>query len=152
NGQTVDLNMKKGFACISREWHAGDTVEVLLPMAIRRVVAHEKVITNVGRTALERGPIVFCAEGVDHENNVLNLILSDETSLNAEFEADLLNGVMTVTGQALADGQKIPFKSIPYYAWNHRGVGEMAVWFPRTEKALQEKVDEKVIEKGGERQ
>jgi hypothetical protein len=107
-------------------------------------VADERVAADRGRTALERGPIVYCAEGVDNAGRVSNLILSDEAPLQAEPRPDLLSNVTVLIGQARAlsrgeDGtvvnQGLPFTAIPYYAWAHRKVGEMAVWLPRTESA-----------------
>jgi DUF1680 family protein len=146
NGQSVPLDIRKGYAVLSREWKKGDRVELALPMPVRRVEAHEAVKDDKGRVALERGPIVFCAEFADNKNGqVLNLVLEDNIPLKAEFQPDLLNGVMTIKGQAevvrrTLDGKIEPvettlFKAIPYYAWAHRGVGPMTVWLAREPQA-----------------
>ncbi|MGA2616897.1 MAG: beta-L-arabinofuranosidase domain-containing protein [Thermoguttaceae bacterium] len=145
NGRTVPLDMQSGFALVRRIWKAGDTIELALPMPIRRVVAHEAVAQDSGRVALERGPIVYCLEGVDHGGHVHNLVLSDETKLAAEHRDDLLGGITVLTGEAKAmqgipEGQvshaPVRITAVPYYAWNYRGPGEMAVWIARApEKA-----------------
>jgi len=146
NGKNVPLDIQKGYAVLSREWKSGDTIELALPMPVRRVAAHEAVKDNKGRVALERGPIVFCAEFADNKDGqVLNLVLEDGTPLKAEFQSDLLNGVMTVKGQTQVvrrtlDGkvepaETVPFKAIPYYAWAHRGRGPMTVWVAREPRA-----------------
>ena len=146
NGQAVALEMAKGFARIERQWQKGDTVDLDLPMPVRRVVAHEKVLDNKGRVAVERGPLVFCAEGVDHgPEGVLPLMLPDEAPLAAEFRGDLLGGVAVVCGQArltrlTKDGSVEPageqaLRLIPYYARAHRQPSQMTVWLARTPEA-----------------
>ncbi|HNT89491.1 MAG TPA: glycoside hydrolase family 127 protein, partial [Candidatus Hydrogenedentes bacterium] len=135
------IEISNGFAQLARLWRAGDVVELALPMPVRRVLCHDAVEANQGRVAIERGPVVFCAEGIDHGGRILNFAIPDDAPLEAHYRGDLLNGVMTVTGDVLAvhraeDGgieqQRQAFTAIPYYAWAHRGVGEMAVWFPRS--------------------
>lgn len=142
-GEPVPLTNEKEFVRIHRTWNRGDSIVLSLPMPIRRVKSHENVKDNLGRIALERGPIVYCAEWVDNQGSVSNLVLDDAMGLNAEWRGDLLKGVTVITGTAMAlkmseDG-KTPVKTgqdfvaIPYYAWAHRGEGEMAVWLPRQE-------------------
>jgi len=136
NGEDQTLNLKNGFATINRTWKNGDIIELNLPMPVRKVVAHEKVKEDVGKISLERGPIVYCAEGVDNEGHVLNLLLSKDAEMQVEKREDLLNGVNILTGKVVGlsgskNGEKKEQKLtlIPYYAWAHRGQGEMAVWF-----------------------
>jgi len=139
NGLLVPIRLERGFAVIAREWSAGDTVDLHLPMPVRRVVAHEAVKADEGRVAVERGPLVYAAEFVDNGGLVSNLVLDDQAPLAAEWRPDLLNGVMTVTGKATAlrmrNGSAVAepglLTLIPYYAWAHRGKGEMAVWLAR---------------------
>ncbi len=138
NGKTAGLDLDKGFARIRRSWKPGDVVKLNLPMPIRRVLCHQKVTDNRGKVALERGPIVYCAEGVDNGGQVFNLILSDDAALETRWEKDLLGGVMAIRGEVPAvnrskDGWPIAtarqaFVAIPYYAWAHRGENPMAVW------------------------
>jgi DUF1680 family protein len=143
NGQPVPLTLEKGYARVGRRWKSGDVVELGLPMPIRRVVAHPSVEADQGRVALQRGPLVYAAEGADHpEGKVRNLLLPDEAKLGTEFRPGLLGGVQVVTGRAvalaydaegrLARGDQ-EFTAIPYYAWANRGPGEMAVWIPNRE-------------------
>jgi hypothetical protein len=143
NGEAVDLEPQKGFARITRRWRKGDVVELRLPMPVRRVLAHEKVLDDQGRVALERGPIVYCAEGVDNpDGHVLNLVLPDDSRLSAEYRADMLNGIAVIRGKAHVvkrrlDGtpelldEAVDLTAIPYYAWCHRGRSQMAVWLAR---------------------
>jgi DUF1680 family protein len=140
NGKAVAINLEKGYARVARVWKKGDVIELGLPMPVRRVVADEAVKDDAGKVALERGPLVYCAEWPDNGGRALNLVLPDGGPLAAEFRPDLLNGVAVITGVALAAAEgtaggttarKQPFLAIPYYAWAHRGPGEMAVWLPR---------------------
>ena len=143
NGNSVNLNMDKGFARIRRKWKKGDIIELNLPMPIRRVLCHENVEDNRGKVALERGPIVYCAEWPDNGGHVRNLVLPDDVMLTTETCSDLLNGVTVIRGMVfgLHNGEngktvrkeKQEFAAIPYYAWAHRGKGEMAVWLARNE-------------------
>ena len=133
NGEVwMDRTLDRGYLRIHRQWRAGDTVELELPLSIRRVYADEQVEADRGRVALMRGPLVYCLEGVDHEASVLSLALPEKAEITAERRADLLGGVTVLRGQALADGQKpVPFTAVPYYSWENRGIHEMAVWLKR---------------------
>lgn len=146
NGQPAELNLQDGYATLRRQWQPGDVVELDLPMPVHRVLAHENVVDDRGRAAIERGPIVYCVEGADHDGRVLNLVLPDDAQLTPEHRADLLGGVTVLRGQALAasrseDGtvqtKPAPVTMIPYYAWCHRGANEMAVWLPQTVERAQ---------------
>jgi hypothetical protein len=145
NGQSVPIQIKKGYASLSRAWKAGDVIELNLPMPVRRVAANANVRADRGRIALQRGPLVYCAEWPDSPGgHVRNLMLPDDEKLAAEFEPALLNGVEIIKGRAysLAQGENgqpvktaVDFKAVPYYAWANRGRGEMMVWFPNSEQS-----------------
>lgn len=143
NGETVPLDLKNGYMPIQRKWKRGDTIELNLPMPVRRVESHSEVKENLGKIALTRGPVIYCAEWPDNLGHVSNLVLSDDTLLSSEHRDDLLNGVTVIKGQALAlfgtadessDRREMQeFTAIPYYSWAHRGQGEMSVWISREE-------------------
>jgi len=145
NGEAVGLDIRDGYARIRRTWKNGDTAVLTLPMSVRRIEALEAVAADRGRVALQRGPIVFAAEGVDNGSRVFDLFLPDTAGLKAELRPDLLNGVVIVSGEARAvskdpAGKTVesarPFVAIPYYAWANRGPGQMLVWLPRTAEAV----------------
>jgi len=139
NGTAVQYEMKEGYAVINRTWKKGDNVSFTFDMPIEKVVANSKVDADKNRIALQRGPIVFCAEGADYaDNNVFNIVLDKNAKLKTEFRANLLNGVQVITGDVKTvivdkDGTRKlidkKFTAIPYYAWNNRGMGQMVVWF-----------------------
>jgi hypothetical protein len=143
NGQIVDPELEQGYIRLRKTWQEGDTIEVGFPMAVRRVIANPNVEDDAGKVALERGPIVYCAEWPDNSGHVSNLVLTDDVVLSAEHRDDWLGGVTVVKGEVTAmsvgrdrepaDAKKQEFIAIPYYAWAHRGEGEMSIWLPREE-------------------
>ena len=146
NGRPAPLAMEKGFALLRRRWNAGDRIQLDLPMPVRRVLAHDAVKEDAGKVALQRGPIVYCLEGADHGGKCLHLVLPDDAPLRAEHRSDLLGGltVLRARGQAVHRGDDgklatapVELTAVPYYAWNHRGPGPMAVWLPRTSERAQ---------------
>jgi uncharacterized protein len=146
NGTQSPIQLSNGYAVLQRDWKSGDVIELNLPMPVRRVVANVRVAADRGRVALQRGPIVYCAEWPDNPGGqVLNLLLPDSQPLSAEFQPNLLNGVVAITGKAVAlnsDAQghvtdtQQDFTAIPYYAWANRGKGEMAVWLADSDSAV----------------
>jgi hypothetical protein len=141
NGAEIPLDISQGYARIQRTWKPGDMIEANFPMAVHRILANPAVKDDIGKVALERGPIVYCAEWPDNGGHVSNLVLEDSVPLSPERRDDLLNGVTVIKGEdlalyedkkggpALAKNQE--FMAIPYYAWAHRGEGEMTVWLAR---------------------
>ena len=129
----MKLNLKQGFAQVTRDWKAGDTVTLDMEMPVRRVVANPAVEADRNRFALERGPVVYCAEGADNNGQVLDKVFAGPVRLQLNERPDLFGGVTTVqmTGAANAD----TLVCIPYYAWCHRGPNEMRVWFPTQAQA-----------------
>jgi DUF1680 family protein len=132
NNEAIKPALTDGYAVISRRWAPGDTVTLTLPMPVRRVVADERVEADRGKVAIERGPLVYAAEGVDNNNSVRDLVIPRTAKFDIERRPELLGGV-TVLKSTASDrkGASRPLMLIPYYAWSHRGVGKMAVWFSR---------------------
>ena len=136
NGKAVKLSQNKGYISINRNWKDGDVIELNLPMPVRHIQAHENVKDDQGKLAIERGPIVYCIEGVDQEDkHVFNKYIPENTKMDNLFQKDMLNGVMILKGNAkevLLNGEEkdVPFTAIPYSTWNNRGADEMAVWIP----------------------
>ncbi len=133
NGREIKYRTHLGFAVITRKWKAGDRVKINLPMAIRHVIANEKVKDDLNMAALEYGPVVYCVEGIDNNNRLDELTLPNNAALRLEKRNDLLNGVNIITGDVPANNGQAVLKltAIPYYAWSNRGAGTMKVWLPR---------------------
>lgn len=134
NGSTVKPAEGDGYATIVRTWKPDDVIELELPMEVRRIKANDQVEDNRGMLAMERGPIVYCLEGIDQPDSVVfNKFIPADAKIGATFDANLLKGVMVLTGTAKEvekDGsiKDVPFKAIPYSTWNNRGAGQMEVW------------------------
>ncbi|GAH54955.1 unnamed protein product, partial [marine sediment metagenome] len=96
NGSPVEYDIVKGFAKMERVWNSGDTIVIVLPMPVRKVVAHPYVTADVGLVAIQRGPIVYCAEGIDNGGSVYDLIVNDELEFSATYEPGTLNGVVVL--------------------------------------------------------
>ncbi len=123
NGAAQAADVQDGYLSLTRDWQPGDAVELDIELPVRRVVAHPEVADLAGRVALERGPLVYAAEGIDNDGRALDLVLPDDLELRPEARPELTGGVTLLRGAG--------FSAIPYYAWGHRGVGEMNVWFER---------------------
>jgi uncharacterized protein len=137
NGAVVRPQLDRGYVTLNRVWRTGDVVELSLPMPARQVAAHPMVHANAGRLAVQRGPIVYCAEWPDNDGQVRNVVLPHGASLAPVRRNDLLGGVTVVRASAQAlsyrdDGsiERTPrdLVLIPYYSWANRGRGDMAVW------------------------
>ncbi len=121
NGNAVERRIENGYLVIDRGWNPGDRVQLSLPMPIKRVKADPRVKANEGRVALQRGPIVYCVEATDNGGKVSHLRAKADGNYTHAFRDDLLGGVHAIKG----DGELL---AVPYYAWDHREPGEMAVW------------------------
>ena len=148
NGAPVDTSRKNnGYVEIRREWKAGDMVEIDLPMPAERIYAHPDVRADVGRVAIRRGPLIYCAEQADHGNRpVKRLRLPRDANLESAMRSDLFDGVVTVVADAdiaetgdwdgalyrgsPAGTGDAKLTAIPYYLWCNRGPGQMLVWIP----------------------
>lgn len=144
NGEVVTSALEQGYFTIERKWKKGDRVELQLDMEVRTVKANGKVEADRGRMAVERGPIVYCAEWPDNSFNVLSLLMNQHPQFEVVERPDLLYGLNQIKtpvqtleydeqGRLVVKDQELTL--IPYYAWAHRGPGNMAVWLPSEVRA-----------------
>ena len=125
NGESVEPVLENGYITLEkRNWQQNDKINISFEMPVRKVASHDLVVSNKGKVALERGPIVYCAEEVDNPKGVLNTLVSADEEFTYFFEKGLLGGLGKIESPTLT--------AIPYYAWAHRGNGEMAVWINET--------------------
>lgn len=144
NGEEVNSTLEQGYFILERKWKKGDRIELQLDMEVRTVKANGKVEADRGRMAVERGPIVYCAEWPDNDFNVLSVLMNQHPQFEVVEKPDLLYGLNQIKtsaqtleydeqGRLLAKDQQLTL--IPYYAWAHRGAGNMAVWLPSEVRA-----------------
>ena len=141
NGKPANGSLTSdGYYTIERKWKKGDQVELHLDMEPRTLQANNKVEADRGRIAVERGPIVYCAEWPDNNFDVLSIFVNQKPQFEIANHPELLEGIVELTtdGQVLSYDENgrlvaedVKLNLIPYYAWNHRGSGNMAVWLPR---------------------
>lgn len=155
NGQLQEVKTEdNGYIKINREWKSGDTITLDMSIPVERIVASPKVQMDIGRVAIQRGPVVYCLEGVDNNDSVLDIALPKDSQLEPEYKPDLLNGVTVLKGKALrkkkVDWENSLYKAIedddiaeivaiPYHAWDNRSAGEMNVWLPEITALAEDK-------------
>lgn len=140
NGQPVESELQDGYFTIERRWKKGDKVEVHFDMEPRVVKAHAKVEADRGRVAVERGPLVYCAEWPDNDFDIMSVLVNRRPQFETVEKPDMLCGLTEIkTGAQVlgydAEGRltasDVELTLIPYYAWAHRGSGNMMVWLPQ---------------------
>ena len=156
NGKPADGALTDdGYFTIGRKWKKGDKVQIHFDMEPRTVKANQNVKADVGRISVERGPIVYCAEWPDNDFSVRNIIINQNPKFTVEH-SDELYGLNKITTQAQSvsfgeDGRlqvvDRDLVMIPYYAWCHRGSGEMTVWIPQELRATRASMPETVASK-----
>jgi len=150
NGKTTTFITDKGYAVFTRRWKKGDLVSLSLPLETEKIIANKSVKDDLSRFVLERGPMVYCLEGPDNKDSLVQNIMIDKNAIaTAQYDPNLLNGVgvINIAGQStkrqlnsdslLVVNQNV--KAIPYYAWANRGPSEMTVWIPYEQSAARPK-------------
>lgn len=126
NGEEAAYRMINGYMVIDREWQKGDAIQFYFPMVAQKIVAHANVEENTGKVAIQRGPLVFCVEGIDYPNGTLDgLALNPETELSPLYDRSFPGRILRLTGEQ-PSGKT--FTALPYYGWANRQPGEMKVW------------------------
>lgn len=144
NGRKVIGELKNGYLDIERNWKKGDKVDIHFDMEPRIVTADNKVEADRGRIAIQRGPLVYCAEWPDNNFDVLSVFMNQSPEFTVVDAPDELYGIKKLVteaqtlryddnGKLVADN--VSLTMIPYYAWCHRGSGNMAVWLPQELRA-----------------
>jgi DUF1680 family protein len=147
NNKKVNPTIDKGYITISRTWKKGDKISIDLPMDVRKVIADSRVAADKGKIAIERGPIMYCAEWpYTREGRTLNLLFDEKAAFTPVFIDTLLNGVEAVRTMArltkfnltkeVEKGDPQEVTLIPYYAWNNKGPGEMDVWLAISDSSV----------------
>ena len=141
-GKPVRAVEDLGYLRLTRRWNPGDRIELDFPMPVRRVLGNERIAATRGQVALERGPVVYCLEGVDNDGRVFDFFLPDDAPVTARRREDLFGGVValhTPAAQRVRRGEgaderiteAAEMTAIPYALWNNRGLAPMAVWIAR---------------------
>jgi DUF1680 family protein len=149
NGKKFSPRVVNGYAEIRRPWSNGATVELTLPMEVQRLEANPQVVYDHGKSAVRRGPLIYCLEQADQTAPLDEIILPLGAQLESQNMPDLLGGITVVKGQGLlrplddwksvlyqrartANTQPLRVTAVPYCVWGNRGLGKMAVWLDTT--------------------
>ena len=138
NGTNINVTpFEDGYINITRRWKKGDVIKLHFDMEPRTVRALQQVEADRGMVSIERGPIVYCAEWVDNDFDIMGALINQEPQFNVG-DATIAN---TPIKTLKTDAQTLSFSKdgrletkdvmltlIPYYAWCHRGSGKMSVW------------------------
>ena len=115
--------IEMGYAVIVKEWMEGDEISFSMDMPVEIIEADPRVKENIGKRAVQRGPLVYCMEEVDNPE-FDDLFLTLDSKFSSSFNDSLLNGITVI--EAVTNSKTI--KLIPYYAWDNREPGQMKVW------------------------
>ena len=123
NGNPINTSTDKGYAIV-KDWKSGDQIALNMDMPVEMVSADPRVKQDVGKRAVQRGPLVYCLEEIDNFKNFADLNLAAGTSFEVKDEPGKLGGIKEI--EAVSGNQKLSF--IPYYTWDNREAGKMKVW------------------------
>lgn len=142
NGEETNCEILDGYAYLRGEYSADDVITVELDLTVRRVYTSNRVSENTGKTALQRGPLIYCAEGVDNENDILSLSLKKDGKVTVgEYLPVELFGIQKLFAEGYREtvneelysferqeAQPCQITLVPYYTWGNRGLNQMRVW------------------------
>jgi len=148
NGEQLPVSnadLQEGYVVIDRKWKRGDVVSLHFDLEPRIVRANAQVEADRGRVSIERGPLVYCAERPDNQGfDVRSVLLNQSPRFELGKGTIAKTAITTLTTDAQVlkfddegalTAQSVRLKLIPYYAWNHRGRGNMLVWLPQELRA-----------------
>ena len=156
NGEEVSSEIENGYFTINRNWKKGDVISLHLDMEPRVVKANANVKADEGRIAIEKGPVVYCAEWPDNDFSVRSVLMNKKPQLSVVHRPDLLYGIDQIQTNAQTisynkegnlEVKNVKLTMIPYYAWCHRGSGEMTVWLPQDLRVTQPQMPETLASK-----
>ena len=144
NGKELDCRIKDGYAYLHEEFTAEDKLTVEFEMSVRKVYASNKVAADTRKVALQRGPLIYCAEGADNENDILSVSLKKNGKTEvSNYLPDKLCGIREIYAEGYREALQEELYSfeepareactvtlVPYYTWGNRGLNQMRVWIP----------------------
>lgn len=152
NGAPVTQDVRKGYLHISHLWQEGDTLQLTLPMPVRRIYGNPLVRHQAGQVAVQRGPLVYCLEQADNGEQLHNLQLPRDARFSAvegkgifarkillqapgykQTAEDAENQALWHYDRAPSSRQPQVLTFIPWFSWANRGEGEMRIWVNETE-------------------
>lgn len=144
NGKELQCRIENGYAYLHEDFTAADKLTVEFEMSVRRVYASNKVAADSRKAALQRGPLIYCVEGVDNENEILSVSLKKNGRMEASsYLPDKLCGICEIYAEGYREAvsdelysfeeparEECKVTFVPYYTWGNRGLNQMRVWVP----------------------
>lgn len=144
NGRAADCEIRDGYAYLRGDFGADDVVTAEFDLSVRRVYTSSRVAANTGHVAVQRGPLIYCAEGVDNENDVLSLSLKKDGKVTvSEYLPEKLCGIQELYAEGFREtvsedlysydvpkAEACQITLVPYYTWGNRGLNQMRIWMP----------------------
>ena len=141
NGAKANVKIKNGYAYFNST-KSGDVIIIRLDMSVQKIYASSAIASDTGKVCLQRGPLVYCFEGVDNKDDVLSIRLHSNGDVKTK---SVEKSVLGRTEMILADGERIErsdelysnqkpnaktctLTAIPYFQWCNRGLNQMRVW------------------------
>lgn len=139
-----EIEISKGYAIVKGDFeHAEFTVTFDQPAKF--IHANPRVRADEGKTAIVKGPVVYCLEQEDNGENLAGIFVNTEQELKEQYDEKLLGGTLCVAlkGKKLSKKEwerdelysskkavleDVSLKAVPYSSWNNRTPGEMLVW------------------------
>ncbi len=133
DGDDEPADFEAGYAVLDREWKAGDKVLVTLEMPTKWMEADPNVLDNLGRVALQRGPIVYCLEDDTPLPQQIRVDLEEEPTAEFQIGGWRLGGVDEGLYVEVGTHDETPVKAkmIPFAHAHNKGGRFMAVWLRR---------------------
>lgn len=146
DGEEIDIEklMVDGYVYVNKVFHNGSVIELVLDMPVTFMQANVNVRADIGKVAIQRGPVVYCLEETDNGRNLPDIMLNFDSNSKVEFDDSLLSGGITIvmdgtrTKEDTINGdlykeytnerEVVKMKAIPYCMWGNRNPGEMLVW------------------------
>ncbi|MHA1323962.1 MAG: glycoside hydrolase family 127 protein [Candidatus Helarchaeota archaeon] len=133
NSPSITINQEKynekiipgNYLSITRKWGDSETIRAKFNLKPILIKGDHRIRDTRGKVALSLGPLIYCFEQMDNEEDIDDLTIPRNPNLKVTFKPNLLEGVNIINGLSAA---KIPFIAIPYYAWCNRGPTKMKVW------------------------
>ena len=139
-----ESRLANGYLILDRCWNAADEVTLVMDMPAELLQANPRVRANAGRTAIQRGPLVYCLEEADNGRNLSALSIAGEPDMKCAFDEEFLGGAVTIQASGFRrkeenwddvlykplekQDEPVRLKAVPYFLWGNRGQGEMQVW------------------------
>jgi DUF1680 family protein len=121
NGRPFDYKIKNGYALINSNWKTGDKINIDIPMNTALISSNYEISQNRNKVAIQKGPLVYCEEGLDNNQN--ELTINEKDPIGEEMKE-----ISSIKYVQIISGEKGEIKFIPYSFWSNRGASPMKVW------------------------